>query len=161
MTSRPIPAAAGLAARAAVGAVLVYAGAGKAAGPAEEFAIVIASYDILPREMILTAATFLPWIELLAGWSLLLGLRVRASAAAAGSLFAAFLLALASVQLKGIPIPNCGCFAGDSLHFTPMQAVLFDSTMLALCWLAWKAPTRWSLDSWTEGGYTGHRDGKR
>lgn len=156
-----IPPAAGLAARVIVGAVLVYAGATKAAGPAEEFAIVIGSYDLLPRDMVLTAATFLPWVELLLGWSLLLGLRLREAAVGCGALFAAFLLALASAQLKGIQLPNCGCF-GDAVHFTPPQALLFDVCMTALCWLAWKsAPSRWSLDSWTEGGYTERDHGKR
>ncbi len=156
-----IPPALGLAARVLVGAVLVYAGATKAAGPAEEFAIVIGSYDLLPREMILTAAAFLPWVEMLLGWSLIFGLRLRAAAISCGALFAAFLFALASVQLKGIPLPNCGCF-GDAVHFTPLQASLFDSLMLALCFLAWKsAPASLSLDSWAEGGYTGPTNGKR
>ena len=57
--------------------------------------------------------------------------------------------------------PNCGCF-GDAIHFTTAQAVLFDSAQAVLCWLAWKsAPARVSLDSWTEGGYTGPTNGKR
>jgi uncharacterized membrane protein YphA (DoxX/SURF4 family) len=151
----------GLLSRAIVGSVLVYAGATKAAGPAEEFAIVIGSYDFLSREMTLTAAAFLPWIELALGWSLILGLRLRAAAIGAGALFAAFLLALGSVQLKGIQLPNCGCF-GDAIHFTPLQALLFDSVLLALCWQAWRsAPARLSLDSWTQGGYTGPTHGNR
>ncbi|MDD5302867.1 MAG: hypothetical protein PHS14_07115 [Elusimicrobia bacterium] len=150
-----IPPYAGLAARVLVGAVLVYAGATKAAGPAEEFAIVIGSYDVLPREMVLTAATFLPWVEMLLGWSLIFGLKLRACAAAAGALFASFLFALVLVQAKGIQLPNCGCL-GDAVHFTPLQACLFDTCLSALCWLSWKsAPARWSLDSWAEGGYTG------
>ena len=154
MTSRPLPPALGIAARVLVGAILVYAGATKAAGPAEEFAIVIGSYDLLPRDMVLTAATFLPWVEILIGWSLILGARQRLASAAAGGLFACFLLALAMVQLKGIELPNCGCF-GDAVHFTPLQAFLFDSLLGICCWLAWTAaPTPLSLDSWTEGGYT-------
>ena len=159
--SAKIPPSIGLVARVLVGAVLVYAGATKAAGPSEEFAIVIGSYDFLPREMVLTAATFLPWIELLVGWALIFGLKLRAAAAGAGAIFASFLLALASVQLKGIALPNCGCF-GDAIHFTPLQALLFDAVLAGLCWLAWKsAPARLSLDSWAEGGYTGPTNGKR
>ncbi|MEK7234883.1 MAG: MauE/DoxX family redox-associated membrane protein [Elusimicrobiota bacterium] len=155
-----IPPSVGLAARVLVGAVLVYAGATKAAGPSEEFAIVIGSYDILPREMVLTAATFLPWVELLIGWSLIFGLRLRAAAAAAGALLAFFLIALVLVQLKGIQLPNCGCL-GDAVHFTPLQACLFDTCLSALCWLSWKsAPARLSLDSWVEGGYTEHANGQ-
>jgi uncharacterized membrane protein YphA (DoxX/SURF4 family) len=159
--SAKIPPSVGLAARVLVGAVLVYAGATKAAGPSEEFAIVIGSYDLLPRDMVLTAAAFLPWVELLVGWALILGFRLRAASASAGALFAAFLFALVSVQVKGIKLPNCGCF-GDAVHFTPIQALLFDTGLAVLCWLAWKsAPARQSLDSWTEGGYTAPTNGKR
>lgn len=156
-----IPPFAGLAARLIVGGVLVYAGATKAAGPTEEFALVIGSYDMIPREMILTVATFLPWIEMLLGWAVILGFRLREAAIAAGALFGAFLLALVMVQLKGIELPNCGCL-GDAVHFTPLQASLFDTCLTALAWLAWKsAPARLSLDSWAEGGYTGPTHGHR
>ena len=156
-----IPPAVGLAARVLVGAVLVYAGAGKAAGPVEEFALVIGSYDVLPRDMVLTAATFLPWVEIIVGWSLILGLKLRASAAGAGALFGAFLFALLTVKAKGIELPNCGCF-GDGIHLTLTQGMIFDAALGALCWLAWKsAPARLSLDSWAEGGYTGPTNGKR
>ncbi len=161
MSARPIPPQVGLAARVLVGAVLVYAGATKAAGPPEEFAIVIGSYDFLPRDMVLTAAAFLPWVEIVLGWSLILGLRLRTAATGAGTLFAAFLVALALVQMKGIQLPNCGCF-GDAVHFTPIQAFLFDAGLAVLCWLAWKsAPARLSLDSWMEGGYTRSTNGKQ
>jgi uncharacterized membrane protein YphA (DoxX/SURF4 family) len=155
-----VPPVAGLAARVIVGAVLVYAGATKAAGPSEEFALVIGAYDVLSKEMVLTAAAFLPWIELLIGWSLILGLRLRATAAAAGALFAAFLFALVSVKAKGIQLPNCGCF-GDAIHLTPVQALLFDSALAALSFVAWKAELGLSLDSWMEGGYTGPTNAKR
>jgi len=157
--NRPVPPALGLIARLLVGGVLIYAGATKAAGPSEEFAIIIGSYDILPREMIMTAAAFLPWVELVLGWSLVLGVRLREAAACAGALFGTFLLALASVKAKGIQLPNCGCF-GDAVHFTPLQACLFDSVLLGLTWLAWKAPAPLSLDSWTEGGYTPPANGR-
>jgi len=155
-----IPPAVGLAARLIVGGVLVYAGATKAAGPSEEFAIVIGSYDLMSKDMVLTAATFLPWAELLIGWALILGFQLRVAAAAAGALFAAFLFALINVKAKGIELPNCGCF-GDAIHFTPVQALLFDSFLVSLCFLAWRsAPASWSLDSWAEGGYTGLTHGK-
>ena len=150
--SAKIPPFAGVAARLIVGGVLVYAGATKAAGPAEEFALIIANYDILPREMVLTAATFLPWVELFIGWSLVLGFRLRAAAAAAGALFVSFVFALIAVRAKGIELPNCGCF-GDAIHFTPLQALLFDSVMGALSWTAFRAGSGpASLDSWSQRG---------
>lgn len=147
----------GLLGRALVGAVLVYAGATKAAGPTEEFALIISYYNILPRDMLMSTAAFLPWAEVLLGWALLLGVMTRWAAAAAGGLFGFFLLALASTLARGIALPNCGCF-GDGVHFTVPQALAFDALMLALCWCAWRAGrARLSLDNWVEPGYTPRR----
>lgn len=150
----PAPPALGLAGRLLAGAVLVYAGATKAAGPAEEFALVIGSYQLLGKDASMSAAAFLPWAELLLGWALLLGFRLRLAAAGAGALFVAFVFALASVQLRGIELPNCGCL-GDGIHLLPWQAFLLDAVLLAGCAAAWKAAPRLTLDGWVDSGYTG------
>ena len=144
--------AAGTAARLAVGAVLIFAGASKAAAPAAEFALVIQTYGLLSASWALPMAGILPWVEIAVGWALVLGLETRLAAAAAGALFAVFLSALASVILRGIPIPNCGCFGG-AVHFSPSQAFLFDSAMAALSWTAFRSgPGAPSLDSWSDRG---------
>ena len=154
MSVRPLPPALGLVARLLVGGALIYAGAIKAAGPAEEFALVIGAYQVLPPDMSLTLATFLPWAELLIGWALLLGFQLRAAGIASCALFGAFLFALATVQLRGIQLPNCGCF-GDAVHFTLGQAFLVDAVLTGLSYLAWRsAPAALSLDNWAQGGYT-------
>jgi uncharacterized membrane protein YphA (DoxX/SURF4 family) len=145
-------AAIALAGRLFVGAVLIYAGASKAAAPAEEFALVIGAYDIIPSSVALPVAGLLPWIELLVGWALVLGVEARAASAAAGVMTAVFLAAIGSVLARGIPIPNCGCF-GDAMHFTPGHAFVFDSLLAALCWTVFTAePDRFSLDHWTQRG---------
>ncbi len=143
----------GLAGRLLVGGILVYAGATKAAGPSEEFALIISYYQILPRDMVMTVASFLPWAEVLLGWALVFGVFTTVAAGAAGALFGGFLLALLSVLARGIELPNCGCF-GDAVHFTIPQALIFDSVMLALCWAAFKYGGFLSLDKWADGGYT-------
>jgi len=143
---------AAIAARLAVGAVLVYAGASKAAGPAEEFAYIISAYDVIPKDFTVLAAALMPWIELFVGWALILGFQARLAAAASGALFLAFLGAVGSTVLRGIVLPNCGCF-GEAIHLSPLQAFLMDACLLALCWLAWRmGPGPASLDSWTERG---------
>ena len=140
-----------------VGAVLVYAGATKAAGPAEEFALIISYYQLLPRDMIMSTAALLPWIEVFIGWALILGAFTRWAALAAGGLFGFFVLALMSTIARNIQLPNCGCF-GDGVHFTVPQALAFDACMLALCWFAFSAGrVRLSLDNWADGGYTPRR----
>lgn len=141
-----------LAARLLVGAVLVYAGASKTSAPAEEFALVIDAYALIPPSMALPLAGLLPWLELFVGWALILGIGTKAAASAAGVMFGLFLAALGSVLLRGIPLPNCGCF-GDAMHFTPAQGLAFDSLMLALCWAVWRgAAGPISLDAWSERG---------
>lgn len=141
-----------LLARLLVGAVLVYAGASKAAQPAQEFALVIDAYGLLGPSLALPMAGILPWIELLVGWALILGVSTRLAAAAAGGLTGIFLIAIGSVLARGISLPNCGCF-GDALHFTPAHAFLFDSVLAALCWLVFtETADLLSLDTWTERG---------
>jgi uncharacterized membrane protein YphA (DoxX/SURF4 family) len=143
-----------LAARVIVGAVLIYAGASKAAAPAEEFALVIDAYAVIPTSLTLPMAGLLPWVELIMGWALLLGVGGRAPSSVVGSMFGLFLAALGSVVVRGIPLPNCGCF-GDAMHFTPVQAMIFDSTMLALCWAAYRGGSGpLSLDAWSERGHS-------
>lgn len=141
-----------LLARLFVGAVLVYAGASKAAAPAEEFAQVIMAYDLVPTSMAQSMAGLLPWLEILVGWALLLGVQVRMAGAVAGVMTGAFLFAIGSVLARGIPIPNCGCF-GDGMHFSPAHAFVFDATLAAACWAVYTAePGPLSLDSWAERG---------
>lgn len=148
------PAWPALAARLAVGAVLIGAGALKAAAPAEEFAVIIEAYGLVSMDAAMTLAAFLPWIELLAGWSLLLGLFSRAAAAVAGAQFSVFIIALLSLKARGIELPNCGCFGGG-LHPSPSQTLLLDAAMLAAClWLWRRGPGRLSLDNWSGRGYT-------
>jgi uncharacterized membrane protein YphA (DoxX/SURF4 family) len=142
----------GLAARVIVGAVLIYAGAAKTAVPAEEFANVILAYSVLPADMALPLAAFLPWIELLVGWALLLGVETKLASAFGGVMFSTFLLALGHAVAAKIPLPNCGCF-GDAIHLTPSQGLMFDSTLLALCVLCWRSGSGpVSLDAWTARG---------
>ena len=141
-----------LAARVIVGAVLIYAGAAKAAAPSEEFANIIVSYGLIGADLARPLAAFLPWIELAVGWALLLGVQARASAVGAAALFAMFIFALGHAVALGIPLPNCGCF-GDGEHLTLPQGLAFDSALLALSALCWRfGAGPLSLDAWTERG---------
>lgn len=151
--AKPAPAPAAfdplsLAARLVVGAVLVFSGTMKAAAPAEEFAVVIETYNILPPGNAVTMATFLPWVETLVGWSLILGLWTRGAAVAAGGLLATFVLAILSTKARGIPLANCGCFGGG-FHPSPTTTIVLDTVLAGLAFLAFKrGPRPPSLDNW-------------
>ncbi|MHB2026295.1 MAG: MauE/DoxX family redox-associated membrane protein [Elusimicrobiota bacterium] len=146
----PIPAWMGVVARMAVGAVLIVAGTMKAAAPAEEFALVIHYYRLpfLSDDAISSLAAFLPWIELFVGWCLAAGYFTRRAAIAAAGLFLCFVAILASVKIRGIPLPNCGCFGG-AFHPSIAQGLVLDSFLFCLAFLAYRVGDKlWSLDNW-------------
>ncbi len=145
---------AGLAGRLIVGGVLVVAGALKAARPAEEFAYVIDAYRVVSSVYSLNLARMLPWIEMFLGFSLVIGNWTKAGAVSAGILLAGFLSALLSLPLRGLSLPDCGCFGGG-FHPSIAHAVLMDAVLLFLCVPAFlggeRAP---SWDAWVESGRT-------
>jgi uncharacterized membrane protein YphA (DoxX/SURF4 family) len=147
----------GLAARLAVGLVLVVSGTFKAASPPEEFALIISSYQLqfVSTDLARTLAVFLPWLELLVGYALVLGYLKREATLAAAGLFCCFIGALLSIKLRGINLPNCGCFGVGGFHPSPTATLIMDTVLLAACWLAFtRGRTPPSLDNWAEGSYT-------
>jgi len=101
-----------LLARIALGAVFLYAGAIKAFD-ARGFADDIANYQLLPGLLVPTVAAALPWVEMAAGLSLVLGRWSRGAALLVGGLMTAFTLALLQAFARGIDL-TCGCFGGDA-----------------------------------------------
>ena len=149
--SRTPPDWAGVAARVALGLLFIVSGAMKASTPAEEFSVVIESYQILPVDMCLTLATFLPWFELLIGYALLSGCMTKKAAVAGGGLLLCFIGAIASTKLRGIELPNCGCF-GMRFHPSTTMTLAMDTFMAGIAVLAYqKGDSRLSLDRWAQG----------
>ncbi len=144
---------AGLACRAALGLLLIYTGLLKASGPSEEFAVVIHSYYIISStDLINAAAVFLPWAEIILGFSILLGFMTRWSARGAGGLLAVFVFALISVKVRGIELPNCGCF-GEGLHLSPIQAMIMDLLLIGAAFISSRfGHLKLSLDRWAQAG---------
>jgi putative oxidoreductase len=98
----------GLFLRVYVGGVFIYASMYKINYPTE-FAETIAAYQLIPYWAINLTALILPWIELVAGVLLLLGIRTKSAAAVIGFLLLIFSLAILVTMVRGIPI-GCGCF---------------------------------------------------
>ncbi|MFA6002766.1 MAG: MauE/DoxX family redox-associated membrane protein [Elusimicrobiota bacterium] len=144
----------GIAARMLVGLVLVMSGTYKAAAPPEEFALVIDAYRMIPSaDLIQAMAVFLPWLELLVGFALILGYFTRHCAVAAAGMFGVFITAILSIKLRGIDLPNCGCF-GFGFHPQPLQTAIMDALLFGAALLAYRhGPDRLSLDNWGGSGY--------
>ncbi len=98
----------GLLLRVYVGGVFIYASMYKINYPTE-FAESIAAYQLIPYWAVNLTALILPWIELVAGVLLVLGIRTKSAAAVIGALLFIFTLAILITMMRGIPI-GCGCF---------------------------------------------------
>ena len=97
-----------LALRLLLGAFFVYASLDKIASPAG-FARIVYQWQVAgPVSSNLVAAT-LPWVELLAGLLLIVGVWRREAALVIALLLVVFLGAAASVLARGIDVQNCGC----------------------------------------------------
>lgn len=92
-----------------IGGVFIFASMNKVVYPAE-FAETIASYQIVPYWGVNATAAVLPWLEMVCGVLLLLGVRVKAAAAVISVMLAAFTVAIAINLIRGTPI-SCGCFS--------------------------------------------------
>ncbi len=89
-------------------AVFVVAGFGKIADP-PGFAHEIHNYGLVPGVAVNAMALVLPWLEVVCGFALFLGIARRSSARILGLLLAVFVIAISINLVRGRPV-DCGCF---------------------------------------------------
>lgn len=94
-----------------LGGVFVYASVDKIIHPAA-FAEAIFNYQILPDELINLTSIILPWVELLLGAFLILGVWLPGCLFLANLLMMVFIGALLLNAIRGLDI-HCGCFTSD------------------------------------------------
>jgi uncharacterized membrane protein YphA (DoxX/SURF4 family) len=105
LLTHPWPA---LAFRLYLGGLFIYASLYKINYTAE-FAETIASYQMVPYWGVNLTAVILPWIELIAGILLVIGLRTRTAAGVVGFLLLLFTTGIVYNLVLGSEI-SCGCF---------------------------------------------------
>jgi putative oxidoreductase len=110
-----------------VGGVFLWAGILKIFDPLE-FAQAIANYRIFPRVITVFLALVLPWLEVICGVFLILGIFRNASSLLVSCLLAGFLILIASAILRGLDI-DCGCF-GRLSQKADYKLILSDSLLL-------------------------------
>lgn len=92
----------------ALGVFFVAAALPKVVDP-PAFAHMIYNYRLVPGALVNVMALVMPWIELLAGLALVLGIWTRTSAALIGALLLVFIAAISFNLSRGNAI-DCGCF---------------------------------------------------
>ena len=97
-----------------LGAIFIYAGVSKIFNP-EQFAQEVMNYRIVPLVSVNLFAIVLPWLELVSGILLLVGLFSRGSIVIITLLMAIFLGAIGSALLRGLDI-SCGCFSTGGVY---------------------------------------------
>ena len=119
-----------LLARFVVGGAFFLASLHKIASPLE-FAKIIDNYHILPGAMINLTAIIMPWLELAAGFLLLIGRRSNESSVIIGTLLSVFIVAISFNLIRGVDF-DCGCF-GDGKS-SPSRTLIRDIGLI-LCLL--------------------------
>lgn len=90
-----------------IGFIFIYAGTEKILNPAD-FAQTVDNYKIVPFPLVNFFAILLPWVEVLAGIFLILGLFIRGSSLIFLVLLFIFSLAISVNIIRGVDI-SCGC----------------------------------------------------
>ena len=127
-------------ARMILGTVFVYASIDKITHPAG-FAKAVYNYQILPDFLINLTAIFLPWLELILGLFLILGLLNEGSICIMTLLLVIFLVAMVFNLARGLDI-HCGCFSTstDGTNIAPMALYVFRDGLLLMtaCYLFYR-----------------------
>lgn len=117
--------------RIAIGVVFIVASLDKIQNP-EAFATTIANYRILPYTFVNGIAIVLPWLEIITGTLLVLGVWIRAGTIIVLGLLLVFSIAISQALARGLDI-SCGCFTTNPVaERMSLWTLVWD--LLWLCW---------------------------
>ena len=100
----------GTVARLGLAAVFLVSGVLKAVDPDATY-VAVRAYDVLPKAGVALVAGVLPWLEIVLGLLLLVGLATRVVAVASAGLLVVFIAGVTQAWARGLSI-DCGCFGG-------------------------------------------------
>jgi uncharacterized membrane protein YphA (DoxX/SURF4 family) len=104
-----------LAARWILGLTFIYASYHKILAPAD-FAKIVYGYDLFPSGIINLIAIVVPFIELIAGLTLILGIYPRSAVMIINGLLVMFIIVLAINLIRGHEF-DCGCFSAKEAGY--------------------------------------------
>lgn len=113
-----------------MGGVFIFAGATKVVN-IDDFIDAINEYDVLPSALATVYGHVLPYLEIVLGIFLVLGLFLRFSSAVSGLVVLSFSIAKIQAMIRGLDIDSCGCL-GSEIHLLVAQTLPVDVVLLAL-----------------------------
>jgi uncharacterized membrane protein YphA (DoxX/SURF4 family) len=108
-------------------------------GDLATFAHQVHNFRLLPVALENLVAMTLPWVELVAALSLVLGVRPRAGGVVTSALLAAFTLGVIAAVARGLDF-ECGCFGTSDASRVGLGKILQNLVMLAFALLASARP---------------------
>ncbi len=136
--------------RVVVGGIFILAGASKLVEPIAEFIAIGRSWDIIPDPLLTWYMTLLPWVELIFGIMLIVGIFTRVSAWVIFLCLLSFIIAISINMVRGRTLQDCGCF-GSALHFGDTFAKILwrDFVLMAMTLILMFSRQTWlSLDKY-------------
>jgi putative oxidoreductase len=136
--------------RIVIGGIFIVSGLGKLLSPYQNFLYVIQAYQLLPSWGEVLTAQIFPWIELITGLFVFLGLWTSWSLRGALVLFGIFVVVVGQALVRGLPLESCGCF-GEWVHLKPQTVIVMDSASLLVVSLLLRnilLARKFSLDSY-------------
>jgi len=112
-----------------VGGVFIWAGLLKILDPLE-FSQNIANYHVFSRDLSFLTALVLPWLEVLCGILVILGIFRPASSLLLSGLLGVFLILITVTIFRGLDV-DCGCFGSIGRH-VDYRLLLTDIVLLYL-----------------------------
>jgi putative oxidoreductase len=118
-----------------IAGIFVYAGTIKALDPVQ-FASDIDNYKILPWPISVALTFYLPWLEILCGFALVVRLLYRGALAILIALILVFTLATIAAKIRGLDI-TCGCFGHASQNWSFPAHLTTNLAILAALVVLW------------------------
>lgn len=116
--------------RVLLGSIFIISGLDKIADM-NAFVHAILNYQIVGTGIATSVATILPWLEILCGIGLILGIYPRTSAFIITALLIIFTVLVSSAMIRGLDI-SCGCFTQDSSAAKIGWQKIFENLMMIL-----------------------------
>ncbi len=144
---------ASLVARIVLGGIFLFAGVAKAM-EIQGFAAEIGAYQMLPKALWLPMATIMPFVEIIAGVYLIIGLKLKWASAITGGMIVMFIVGIIWAMVHHLNI-DCGCFGNVSIaglgalkETVSVGKVLQDVGLLALAVLVFFVPSPYTFERW-------------